>query len=245
MIRVRMARFSVLFAGLLLLAGCASRSPDLARLAPDDLYRQAISAYEAEDYDEAIRLLEVFVQQHVGDPRAPEARLTLARAHTQEEEYITAATHFQRLLNDFPSSPLALEARSGICASYYELSPRPALDQEYTRSALLHCESVAENFPGTPQGEQASEYVEDLRLKLARKAYNTGVFYLKRKAYDAAVVYFTEVVEQFPRTSVAPAALSQLVETYEQIGYVEEAQEARERLLRDYPESPQAQALRT
>lgn len=237
-----MRRFAVL--SLLVLAGCVQRAPNLALLTPDELYQRATAAYEAGEYGRAIPLLDAFAQQHLGDPRAPEARLMLGRAHMEKKEYITAATHFQRLVNDYPASPLQLDARFGICQAYDRLSPRPALDQEYTQTALLHCESISQYYPGTPQAEQAAELVGELRLKLARKVFQAGEFYFKRKAYDAAAVYFREVVAQFPQTSVAPTALSNLVETYTLIGYVEEAQEARERLLRDYPDSPEAQALR-
>lgn len=229
---------------LLLLAGCMKRPPNYAALPPDDLYQRATTAYEARNLGRAIELLDIFVQQHLGDPRAPEARAMLGRAHLTRREYITAATHFQRLINDFPASPLQREARFGMCESYYRLSPRPPLDQEYTQSAILHCESVAANYAGTDEGRQAGEYVADLVDKLARKTYETGMFYFRRRAYDSAVVYFNEVLAQFPQSAYAPSALGQLIETYDLIGYVEEAQEARERLQRDYPNSPEARALR-
>lgn len=228
----------------LVLAGCIQKPPNLALLTPDVLYGRAAAAYEARDYGDAIPLLDAFVQQHVADPRAPDARMMLGRAHMARREYITAATHFQRLVNDFPASPRQLDARFGICEAYNLLSPRPALDQEYTQTALLHCESISQYYPGTPQAAQAAALVDTLRLKLAQKVFQAGEYYFKRKAYDAAVVYFQEVVSEYPQTTVAPAALRQLVETYTLIGYVEEAQEAKDRLLKEYPDSPEAQALR-
>lgn len=232
-----------LLLGTILLSGCFARQQNPANLAPDDLYQRAATAFQEERYARAIPLYEAFVQLHHGDPRAPQARYNLGRAYQYRREYITAATHYQRLINDFPASELNLPGRFGICESYYELSPRPALDQEYTYSAILHCESVANYFPGTDQAVRAAAYVEELRLKLARKAYDTGVFYLRRRAYDAAIVYFQQVVDQFPQTELAPRALLQMVEAYSTQGYVEDAQEARERLQREYPNSPEAQGV--
>lgn len=242
--RVPPFRITALAGLSLLLGACASRQQNPAQLAPDVLYEMGSAAYARGDWDETIRLFDVFVNQHIGDPRAPEARMQLGRAYMQEREYVTAATHFQRLVNDYPFSPFGLEARFLTCDAYRRLSPRPALDQEYTNSALAHCESVANNFPGTPEAEQAAAFVADLREKLARKMFETGDFYFRRRAYDSAVVYFTDVLEQFPNTTAAPEALAQLVETYTRIGYVEDAQEARDRLLQQYPQSEQAQALR-
>ena len=140
--------------------------------------------------------------------------------------------------------PRALEARFQTCEAYYRLSPRPALDQEYTVSAMIHCQSIPEYYPGTEYAEQAQEYVVELRGKLAQKAYETGMFYFRRRAYDSAGVDFEDVVDQYADTPAAPAALGQLVETYTRIGYVEDAEEARERLLEEYPQSPEAQQVR-
>lgn len=229
---------------LLLVSGCGARQENLALLPPDDMYARAVVAFEARRFDQAINLLEFFVNQHLGDERAPDARMMLAEAHMARREYVTAAMHYQRMVNDFPFHPRALEARFQTCDAYYRLSPRAALDQQYTISAIVHCESVAENFPTTTEAAQAREHVVELRHKLAQKSYDTAMQYFRRRAYDAAVVYFQEVVDQFPDTRIAPTALEQLIETYERIGYVEDAEDARQRLLREYPQSPEAQALR-
>ncbi|MQA88680.1 MAG: outer membrane protein assembly factor BamD [Gemmatimonas sp.] len=229
---------------LLLLAGCGSRQPNLATLSPDDLYAQAVTAYENGNWDPAISMLEYFIAQNLGDTRAPDARMMLADAHMTKRDYATAATHFQRLVIDYPTHPRALEARYRTCEAYDLLSPRPALDQEYTVSALLHCESVAENFAGTTEGDQAQAKVDALRVKLATKIYENGVFYFRRRAFDSAVVYFEAVLDQYGDTPLAPAALEQLVETYTRLGYVEDAEEAEQRLLDQYPQSDEAQALR-
>ena len=159
-----------------------------ADLAPDVLYQQATAAYEAGRYGKATELLSAFVDRQAGDPRAPEARLLLGRAYAARREYVSAATEFQRLLSDYPSSPLGEEARFGICDAYYRLSPKPPLDQEYTRTALLHCESVATLFPGSAYADSAGRFIGEMNDKLARKLYENGVFYLRRRAYDASAI---------------------------------------------------------
>ena len=228
---------------LLLLGGCASRRVDPRTLAPDDIWTRASAEYAEGDYGDAIPFLEAFVEQHLGDPRAPEALLRLGRSHAARREYISAANYFQRIAEDFPSSPLNLEARYAVCTSYVHLSPRPELDQEYTRAALEHCGSVATNYPSTAQGDSARANAVQMREKLAEKEYKNGLHYQRRRAYDAAVISFTDVVEGFPETSFAPQALRRLLDVYGVLGYVEEVAETRTRLLRDYPNDPAAQDL--
>jgi outer membrane protein assembly factor BamD len=229
---------------LVLLTACGpTRQVNPYNLTPDDLYAQALELHENRRFDRAITFLEVFVSEHLGDPRVPTARMLLGDIHMERREYATAAMHYQRFAADFPTHGRAIEARFLTCEAYYRLSPPPQRDQEYTFYALMHCESISDHFPGTDEAVRAAAYVEEMREKLAQKAFDTGTFYFRRRAYDAAVVYYTEVADRFPDTTFAPAALGQLVETYERIGYVEDAEETRERLLRTYPESPQAQDL--
>ncbi len=229
---------------LLLSAACTSSGPNLAALGPDVVYADGIAAYEAGDYDRAIELLTFFAQEYIADERAPEVRLILGQAHAAEEEYITAAPQYQRFLADYPANNRALQARYGICDAYVSLSPDPELDQEYTKSAIAHCSALVQYYPGTPEAEMAQAHLDEMRTKLATKGFETGEFYLSRNAYDAAVIYFTDVANNFADTTLAPTALKKLVETYTLIGYVEEAAEAKARLLEDYPESAEAQALR-
>lgn len=225
-----------------LIAGCGKRQPR-AQPGPDVLYERGMTAFQAGRHSRAIQALETFLQSHVGDPRAPRARLTLGRARMAREDHINAAADFTRLLNDFPQDTLARHARFGLCEAYRELSPKPPLDQQYTTAAIAHCESFAGIFPGTPEAGRATGWVGDLRLRLAQKSYDTGMFYFKRGAYDAGVIYFNELLEQFPDSPLAPAALLRLVESYERIGYKEEAEETRARLLRDHPQSTEARSL--
>jgi len=229
-------------AGALLLAACGANR-NTAQLAPDTLYERGMAAYRAGSYGRAADLLDRFLQGSLGDPRTAEARMSLARARMHRREYVLAAGDFTRLLNESPPDSLQRPARFGLCEAYNRLSPKPQLDQEYTAGALAYCESVVTTYPGTQEAQQSAEWVDDMRTKLARKSYETGMFYFKRGAYDAAVIYFDEAVEQFPGTSVAPMALLRIVESYDRIGYKEEAEEARARLLRDYPQSPEARTL--
>src|SRR5688500_13296739 len=159
---------------LLLLAGCASRRVDPRTLAPDVLWTRASAEYDEGDYGAAIPFLEAFVEQHLGDPRAPEALMRLGRANMARRQYISAASYFQRLAEDFPSSPLNLEARYAICTAYVRLSPKPPLDQEYTRAAVDHCGSVAISYPATAEADSARAHAGRMLERLAEKEYLNG-----------------------------------------------------------------------
>ena len=125
--------------------------------------------------------------------------------------------------------------------SYFRLSPRSELDQEYTRAAIDHCQSLIAYYPTSESAERAQQIVVELRDKLAKKMLENAQFYYQRNAVDPAILYLEDVVREYPESSSAPKALLRLVQIYREIGYEEEAEEAKQRLLRDYPNTAEAQ----
>jgi outer membrane protein assembly factor BamD len=129
------------------------------------------------------------------------------------------------------------------CRSYQELSPNPQLDQEYSRAAIDHCQALVDYFPESPHAAEAAAIVEQMWDRLAAKAFQGGEWYLRRRAHDSAIIYFEDVVRMYPRTVYAPRALRRMMDVYEILGYEEEREETRARLIRAYPDSPEARAL--
>lgn len=211
-------------------------------LTPEVAYTRGMEAYRAERWGRAATLLQTWVDASAGDPRLPETLYALGMARMETGEYLLAASTMLRIVTDYPQHPRQTEARFRSCEAYNRLSPRPQLDQEHTRTALLYCESYAQYYPQTPQADTARTWVAELREKLARKEFDAGAWYARRGYLDAAVIYFQRAVEEYPDTPVAPAALLRLAETYDRLGYKEEAEEARARLRRDFPQSPEARS---
>jgi outer membrane protein assembly factor BamD len=226
-----------------ILAACGGNKPAAVSPGPDALFQRAQTLLSQGKNRQAAQAFGLFIDQHAGDPRMPQALFGRGRAHTGAHEYILATSDFMRVATEYGSDPLARDARMGLCEAYVALSPKPALDQEYTRAAISYCTSFASIYAGTPQANEAELHVAAMAAKLARKAYDNGNFYFRRKAYDAAIVYFNEAVNDFPGTPSAPAALLALYQTYGRLRYAEEQAEARARLLRDYPQSAEARSL--
>jgi outer membrane protein assembly factor BamD len=223
---------------------CASGGLRLAGLTADEVLALGLERAENRKWDDAIAALEAFTFQFPTHPRYQEARFRLGKVYYEKEEFITAAAEFARLADDYPSGPWADDARFAVCESYSRLSPKPPLDQEYTGSAIEHCESLFAYYPESEFVERGRAIVADLREKLAMKSYLLGEYYFKRKAYDSAILSLNNVLTSYPASEAAPRALLRLIRTYDELGYADEAKDARERLLRDYPESAEARQIR-
>ena len=91
---------------------------------------------------------------------------------------------------------------------------------------------------------RAAQISNNLRLTLAEKEYMTADFYFRRKMYDSAIKYFEFVVNLYPESEYAPEALLGIFESNTAIGYDDLADEARQRLLAEYPDSEAAAMVR-
>jgi len=237
-----MIRKAVLAVSVVVLAGCGGKHA-ANQLDADALFTSAMSALQGRHWTDAVTRFERFTLQYPSHPRLQEARFHLGEAYFGKKEYVTAANEFSRLADDYPAGPYADDARFKICESYYKLSPKPQLDQQYTRSALDHCASLLAYYASSPFAAPAQALLTELKSKLAEKDFLTGEFYLKRNAFDSAIIYFESTVRDYADTTVAPRALMRLYETYQRLNYKDEMEAAKQRLLKDYPTSPEAKQL--
>jgi outer membrane protein assembly factor BamD len=237
-----MARvFAVLLA--VFVGACAARIPLVDRLEADELYTHAMERFESRRWDNAVEAFERFVFRFPGDPRHQDARYRLAEAYFNKREFLTAGVEYTRFAGDFPNSQLADDARFGACRAYAELSPRPPLDQQYTEAAIEHCRTMVDYYPESEFAPRAREIVSQMTDRLAIKHFEMAEHYFRRRAYDSALMGYSDVLAFFPGTPTAPRALLRMVEVYDRLGYEQEQEETRQRLLREYPASVEARLV--
>lgn len=233
-----MLRGLSLVALALAVAACPKELPQDAPA--DELYRIGLERFERRDWTNAIEALQRFLFQDPGHQKVDSAQYLIGESYFQQRQYLTAANEFLRLAQNRPAGPLADDARYRACEAYYELSPRPELDQEYTEEAIDQCQSVVLLYPQSPLAGEAAARARELTDKLARKQYLNAMYYYKRRAYDSALVYLKHLLASYPGSTVEPEVLLTLYETYSKLGYVEDAEQTKARLIRDHPESAEA-----
>jgi len=222
-----------------LLVGCGGGDP-YQGMDAEALFRLAETEYAEGDYDNAIDVLERLLINFTDFNRLPDARMMLAEAYFEEDEFLTARSEFQRFRDRYVAHPRAAEAALGECRSLAAMAPHPQRDQTYTREAVTVCGNVTVDYAGTPEAAQAGQMREDLRYTLAEKEFLNAEHYFRRDQYDPAILYYQFVVNLYPDTEFAPRALLGLYKANLEIGYDDLAEEARARLLREYPESEAA-----
>ena len=171
-------------------------------------------------------------------PAQPElvtARYYLAECYFQTGDRVQAAHEFRKVAEEFPTSeyaPLAL-LRAGD--ANLRMWRRPELDPTTGETALAIYQEVNERYPDSDAAARARLHVLRLQNQFAEKTYKNGLFYFKRKAYDSAILYFKDVIANYPSAARAPDALLRLVDSYRAIRYTEELKETCAHLRQYYP----------
>jgi outer membrane protein assembly factor BamD len=237
---VRNLAFVILAAAL---TGCGSANP-YQGMTDEQLYMLAQQKYQDHDWDDAIRALDRFFISFGASDYAAQARLMTADAYYGKGDYLTARSEYQRFIDRYPADAAAPVAALGMCKSLAALSPVPERDQGYTNEAISTCRNVVTDYAGTPQSQEAATLANGMRVKLAEKEFGTADFYFRRKLYDSAIKYYEFVVQLYSETDYAPRALLGIYESNKAIGYDDLAEDARTKLLDQYPDSPAAASVR-
>lgn len=222
------------------LAACGAGMSRYQGVPPAELFAMAQAEMAEEDYSTAIRILDRLLVANGDWDRLPEARLALADAHFASEEFLTARAEYQRFLDRYAGHPGSGDASLGICKSLASLTPRPQRDQGYTQEAMASCRNVVVDFAGQSQAAEAAQISNGLRQVLAEKEFMNAEFYFRRRMYDSAILYYQFVVNLYSESEYAPQALLGIYRSNQAIGYQDLADEARDRLLLEYPESDAA-----
>jgi|SRR5690606_13066265 len=168
------------------------------------------------------------------DPLMPRAHFYLGRSRQERNEHLLAAQSFARLTASFPGDTLADDGLFQAGVSYSQLWRKPELDPEYGDAALDAFRALLSEYPDSPLADSARTEVAVLTERRARKDYETGVYYLRRRYRDSAILYFRSVVERYPETESARLAYLRMLDAYRAIGYAEEAAEVCQTLRERY-----------
>jgi len=234
-----MMRRMVWILGLATLAVACGHAPrQRAVTTPETELEHAVTLIRRGDFRRAQTvLMRLNFEFTAGQPEAATARYYLAECAFQLGDRVTAAHEFRKVADEFPASeyaPLAL-LRAGD--SNLRLWRRAELDPTYGETALSIYQELTARYPESDAATRARPHVRRLQNQFAEKAYKNGMFYLRRKAFDSAIIYFKDVIANYPDAALAPDALLRLVDSYRAIGYKDELQETCAHLRRFYPQA--------
>ncbi|MCU0619234.1 MAG: outer membrane protein assembly factor BamD, partial [Gemmatimonadaceae bacterium] len=185
------------------LPACGGRAirPDRFVGRPEALYDAGLAALGRKDWDNAVIAFEKLTTDlGRSDKLVPLAHFRLAEARTGNAEYLLAAQSFARVAEEFPDDTLAPEALFRAGRSYQQLWRTPEHDAGYGMTAQSTYRTLVAIYPDSKQVREANRQLGVLDEWFASKEYLTGFYYMRRKAYDPAIIYFKTVITKHPET---------------------------------------------
>lgn len=228
---------SLAVAAALLLAACA-RGFDVKRYQGNNerLYSASLAEFNKRKWDNAVAGFDkLTLELPARDTLLPRAYFYLGRAHAKQRDYILAAQAYTRLTESFPDDSLADKALYEAGYSYERMWRKPVLDAQYGLSAASTYRTLLSLYPNSPLRAAADEKVKRLDEWFARKDYENGMHYFRRKFYDSSIIYFTDVLKTYPDAPHARLAALRMVDAYRAIRYRDEAEETCSTLRTRYP----------
>ncbi|HOP49173.1 MAG TPA: outer membrane protein assembly factor BamD [Ignavibacteriales bacterium] len=190
----------------MLLVSCSS-TKDLTKLTPSQRLQKAIDNYNNKDYEEAVASFQSILIEFAGREVIDSAQFYLAMSRYMKEEYLLASYEFSKLIQNMPLSQFVPLSQYMLADCYFQLSPPMPLDQKYTKKAIEEFQAFIDFYPNHPKVDEATKKIKSLNEKLAYKDYNAAYIYERMENYNAAIFFYSQVIENYHDTKYAPLAL--------------------------------------
>src|SRR5258706_2416024 len=204
-------------------ADVAGQFSDAMRLFRHGEFADAQAGFQRLQFDLGVR-----------DTLQARVRFYLAESYMGQEELITATREFRRVADDYPADALAPVALLRIGDAYAQQWRRPELDPSNGQTSIATYQELVGRYPDAPAARIAGQRIRELQEKFARKDFATGEFYLKRNAFDSAILYFRGLIVQYPSSSLVPDAYVRLAQAYRAISYREELRDVCDHLTQNF-----------
>jgi outer membrane protein assembly factor BamD len=209
---------------------------------------EAKAAADAGSYEKAIKLYEALESRYPFGEDSAQTELDIAYAYYKNNDPDSAIAAADRFIKMNPRSPAVdyayylkglVNYNRGIgFIDRFLPTDTSQRDPGTARDALNNFEELIRLFP-------QSKYVPDARLRMIALKNNLAMYevhvaryYMKRKAYVAAVGRASTVIEKYQRTTAVPYALLVLQEAYNKLDMLDLAQDTTRVYELNYPNGP-------
>ena len=171
------------------------------------MYATADSLVIDQEYSKAIVLYEMIIPAYRGKSEAEELNHKFAMSHFRNGNYILSSHYFKTFADTYTTSPLREEALFLSALSEYYQSPKSKLDQTNSMAAMDAFQLFANTFPDSDRIPEANNYVDELRKKLEKKAFESGKLYYHLRNYNSAIQTLNNMLKDYPGSELSEEAL--------------------------------------
>lgn len=194
--------------GMIALSSCKTEFEQI-RTSGDaaKMLTKANEYYEAGEYGRAIVLYDLIISAYRGRKEAEDIGYKYAMSHFKDGSYVLSSHHFKSFADAYTSSAYREEALFLSAFSEYKMSPRFKLEQSSTKNAIDAFQTFVNTYPDSDRVPDANKYMDELRAKQERKAYESGKLYYQLGNYNSAIQSLDNMMRDFPGSPLTEDAL--------------------------------------
>ncbi len=141
---------------------------------------------------------------------AAKAYFSKASILQDSKEYVEAIDTYQQLITKFPTHKKSAEAFGKISQVYLSKLKKSSLDPDLLELARMNLRKAVSYFPRAPVIEKVQASVLQMEEVYALSLFETGRLYERKKEPKASVVYYYNVLQNFPNTEAAMESKNRL-----------------------------------
>ncbi len=161
--------------------------------------------------------------------------------------YADAENLFKGFLEVFPNSKNAEEVDYMRSFCFYKQSPKVELEQVNTVRAMGMMQTFINTHPGSERNKEASDIIDQCRIKLEKKEHRAAELYFDMGQYRAAAIAYSNLINNYPESLMGEEYKLKTVKSYykfaklsipdKQVERYEKVIEAYEDFVDRYPDS--------
>lgn len=214
-------------ASAFVLAALSASCSAAPRLSADQYYTEGKAAFADDNYEVAIKSYKDLLDQYPFDPHAEEAELTIAESHYKKKQYAEAIAAFNDFQRMHPMSPELAKVYYLLGKSFDKQMTTPDRDQGAADNAQGWYRVVLDRYPDSEYAPKARRRMARCRESIAEHDRRVAAFYFSQDNMRAGENRVKTILEKFPDTVAATAALEDLADAYDERGDTAAAEKVR------------------
>ena len=220
-------------------------SVEVTKFSAETLYGNAKKYMELGVWDNAILNYKNLRNQYPFGRFAEQGSLELAYSYYKNYDMELALSTLERFIKNYPAHEhldyayylkglIYFDSERGLMQ---KIKPDESIDrnQENAKQSFVAFKTFIEKFPKSKYAADAEQRMVFIRNQLAAYELQVAKYYLRRKAYVAAISRSKYVIESYQKTNSVSDAIAVMAESYTQLGQNELASASKLVLQENFP----------
>ena len=226
------------------LIGCASETEIVTEMPLPEIYANAYSEFNDENYEAAANEFIKAETQYPASAWAPDALVMAAYSYYMDGDFagtLLVTDRFMRFHPGHKDAPYVMYLRG---MSYYRQVSDARREPGMAAYALQQFESLTKRFPTSEYAKNAENKIIILKNYIAGKVMYSARNDMHKENWTSAINRLQSIIQDAQETAMTPEALYRLTECYTAIGLPEQAYGYSEMLKLNFPDNEWTKKLK-